>query len=149
MEPQVPAEGVMLRHKHPTWRSYDIPCTCGCDEAIQVSLEIENDDDPFITCHITSMVKTAYWKETFPVTYREKWLVLCVKQLANDVIRRVSIAFTALTKGYVEMESYTLLSTQQAATLSATMLTAAIEIEKEAAEKHKARAERVKSKNVA
>jgi hypothetical protein len=139
MKAQKPAEGIMLRKQYPTWRYYDVPCECGCDSQVQIHLEIEDPDDSFVTCHISSQVKTAYWRETFPVTYNEAFLIQGAKQLANNVIRKLEICWTALTKGYVEMESYTLLSKQQALNLSAVLVTAIEEIENE----HKAKRAKV------
>jgi hypothetical protein len=129
MEAQKPAEGILQLKNHPTWKWYKIPCECGCDSEVEISIEIDEPDDHFITCHVASKVKTAYWRETFTVTYTEMWLVQAMKITANDVIRRLQICWTALTKGYIEMESYTLLTTQQALNLSTVIKTTIDELE--------------------
>jgi hypothetical protein len=131
MKAQTPAEGILLKKKYDAWRWYEVPCECGCDNKVEIHIEIDDPDDNFVTCHIASRLKTAYWNETFPVTYNEPMLVQGAKQLANTVIRRLQICWTALTKGYLVTESYTLLSKQQALNLSTVLVTAIDEIENE------------------
>jgi hypothetical protein len=135
MEAQTPAEGILLKKKYDSWRWYEVPCECGCTNKIEISIEIDDPDDNFVTCHISSQLKTAYWHETFPVTYHEPYLIQGAKQLVNTVVRRLKICWTAITKGYVEAETYTLLSKQQALNLSTVLVTAIDEIEKEYAAK--------------
>jgi len=136
MSPQQPAEGILLKRKFDTWRWYQIPCECGCDNQVEIQIEIDDPNDDFVTCHIASRVKTAYWRTTFPVTYNEIWFIQGAKHLANAVISRLQICWTALTKGYVDMESYTLLTKQQALNLSNVLVTAIIEVETEHAAKN-------------
>lgn len=137
MEAQTPAEGIMAFKQYKTWRWWRVPCSCGCDSEVDISIEIDEPDDPTITCHISAKVKTAYWHETFPITYDESWIVMWIKETANRVVRTAKICWTAITKGYVEVESYTLLTKQQTLNLAAVLQNGVAEMEAELAKKAK------------
>ena len=113
MEAQTPAEGVLQRKGGKSWKWYHVPCECGCSNYVDMMIEIDDPTDNIITCHISSQVKTAYWRERFPITYDESWFVMWVKETANRLWATAGICWTAISKGYVELESYTLLTQQQ------------------------------------
>ena len=136
MKPQPPAEGICSKHNYTGWRYYSVPCVCGCDNKVEISIEVDEPDDPHVTCHIACQVKTAHWRETFPITYTEMYGLMGLKVLANDAIRRLEVCWTALTKGYVQMESYTLLSKQQALNMGTVILKATEELEFEHAKQN-------------
>jgi len=133
LEPQEPAEGISLVKKYDTWRWYRIPCECGCDEKIDFSVEIEDPEYGAITAHVSSEVSTPYWRRTFDITYQEPWLVYVLKDKANGLINRFKICWEAITKGQVKMESYVLMSEQQAINLANTLTKAVDEMREEAA----------------
>lgn len=131
MDPQTPAEGIVQLKGGNLWKYYRVPCECGCDAEVDIMIEIDDPEDDLITCHISSKVKTAWWRETFPITYDEPWVVMWLKETANRAITTANICWTAITKGYVEVESYTLLTKQQALNMSAVLQDGIAQIEEE------------------
>lgn len=127
MEAQTPAQGILAMKSFPDAKYYKVPCECGCDAEITFSVEI---DEYVISTHIYAQTKTAYWRTTFPLTYTESWLVYALKDFANSWISRIAVCWTALTKGYVETESYVLLTKQQTLNFSDTLKVAIDELEK-------------------
>jgi hypothetical protein len=126
-----PAEGILQMKKFEGWRQYKVVCECGCDSDIDISLEIDRQDDQSITCHISSKVSTAWWRKPIPVTYNEKWLLFNLKIFVNRWINTFLICWTAIRHGYVELESYTLLSQQQALNMSAALQSGIDDLESE------------------
>ena len=130
MNAQKPAEGISLQHDYGFSQFYKIPCSCSNpDDDITMEIEVvdhygdkKRPDLPLeVNVHVWTTVKTAHWKKTFetndgPFDWRYN-----VKCFANDWINRGRIVWMTLTKGYVEMESWTILSEQQAVNLAGTI----------------------------
>lgn len=131
MEAQTPAEGVLAMRKFKSWRWWKVPCECGCDAAVDIMIEIDDPEDNVITCHISSQVKTAWWRQKFPIDYSESWIVMWLKETANRWYSTAEICWTALTKGYVEVESYTLLTKQQALNMAGVLQNGVAEMEQQ------------------
>lgn len=131
--PQDPAEGISKRPDYPDLKSYTIDCSCGCDNDISVTVEI---DDCCVNTTFCSKTKTRYWYQRLSIDYSENWLLLNFKQLFNDVYNRIDIAWTALTRGYMETESCVILSPQQVHNFTATLTKAVCEFETAANERH-------------
>lgn len=131
MEAQIPAEGILKMESHPGWRYYTIPCTCGCDSQVQLSFEIDDPTDRVITCHVYSKVKTDYWTEFWKINYSESWFIQGLKSFVNGTVTRMKLIWNVLIHGYVKMESYTLLTEQQALNMSATIQIAVEELNNE------------------
>jgi hypothetical protein len=117
---QKPAVGILTQYESEYGSMFKVPCSCGCDSEVAFDLDID-DDTKQITAHIYATTKTNYWRERVEVTYRENWLVLGIKTAVNEVYNRIAIAYTALVKGYVQTESYVILSRQQALNLASTL----------------------------
>ena len=114
LKPEVPAMGIMKMGSH---NMYKIMCDCGCEDHDVV---IGVDSDEFgQTISFYATTSTAYWMDRFGAGQEERPVVKQVKRFANEVYNRVSIAATALFKGYVKTESTTILREQQVATLVA------------------------------
>lgn len=130
MEAQIPAEGISKQQDFGHSQLYAIPCQCSNpDDEITMEIEVtdyyggaKHANVPLeVAVHIWVKTKTAYWKKTFetndgPYDWRYN-----VKDFANDWINRARIIWVALTKGYVEMEAWTMLTEQQAVNLAGTI----------------------------
>lgn len=121
MEAQIPAEGIVKMKPHPGWRYYTIPCECGCNSQVQLTFEIDDPTDKLITCRVYSKVKTDYWTEFWTINYSESWFIQGLKSLVNGTATRMKLIWNILVNGYIEMESFTLLTEQQALNMSATI----------------------------
>jgi hypothetical protein len=127
MEPQSPAVGILKRNDWGDSKWYVIPCTCGCENDVKLTIEV---DDGHITSHFYSQTKTNYWYNLMDVTYKENWFVLNAKILINDWYNRFSVARKALFNGYVETESYVLMDEQQAINFAHTIINATDDLHK-------------------
>lgn len=126
MEAQKPAEGVLLQRDFGDAMYYRIPCECGCDAEITMSIEVDEDN---ITAHVYSKTETNYWRNRFSYDYKDgTWLEFVIKDFLNGVYNRVAVAWTALVKGYVTTESYAILTEQQTINFAATLNTAVEEL---------------------
>jgi hypothetical protein len=125
MRAQKPAEGVLAMREHSNSKTYKVPCQCGCDAELMFDVEV--DKDWGITSHIYANTKTNYWRERINISYSESWIVINLKSMFNDYYNRVAIAWTALTKGYVETEVWVMLTEQQALNFGVTLQNAALE----------------------
>lgn len=147
--PQSPAEGISKQKDFPDSKFYRVDCECGCDNNIDFFVEI---DEFNVSTTFCSKTKTKYWYQTFHISYSEPWLLLNLKQLANDVINRCTIAWRGLVHGYMETESCVILSPQQCVNFVATLNEVNEQFEvlvNERLAKHEAvkKAEKTKKKN--
>ena len=119
MDAQTPAVGISKGHDFPNSKYFNVPCECGCDGEITFSVDV---DDDVITAHLYSKTETNYWRNRFDYDYKnDSWLVYALKYRANDWYNRIAVAWTALTRGYVETEAYVLLSEQQTVNFAAVL----------------------------
>lgn len=132
MEVQKPATGVMAMHQYPDAKFFRVPCECGCEAEINFNVEV---DDCNVTSHLYVKTKTNYWRERLNITYEENWLLYAIKSNINDWYNRIVIAWTALTKGYVETEAYVLLNEQQTLNFAAVLNESVIELRKKREER--------------
>ncbi|MCX7593148.1 MAG: hypothetical protein N2235_05210 [Fischerella sp.] len=112
LDPQNPAQGIMLDQEFDNAKFYTVSCSCG-NPNDQIKLEIEVEDG-VITTHVWTKVKTDRWRQTWPIMDRDygSWLYY-IKYLINAVTSRIRVIWSVLTRGYVEMESWTILNEQQ------------------------------------
>jgi hypothetical protein len=89
MEPQTPAEGILLRKDYGDAKSYNVPCEC-CGSDCEHNVWIEADDYGVTTTTYTQQ-KTKWWE-----------------------LNRWQVIWRLLTKGYVEYEATIIMSQQQA-----------------------------------
>ena len=124
-EAQIPAVGIMQTGDYGISKYYRIACTCGNrDDDVQMNIERDGDT---VVLHVWTTVYTD-WRRRFD--YRDNIIIHYVLQRLNGILNRLTVAWTALTKGYVEMESWTLLNRQQALNLAATISRAVADVEK-------------------
>ena len=123
--PQIPAVGIVKSGDFGNSKFYKIVCGCGCDEhTIAMIVEAE---DVGVTVEMFVECKTAWWND---YCEQVKWLPPDVKYFINRVINSISLINDAVFKGYVKLESYTILTRQQALNLSATLVSAIDDVEK-------------------
>jgi hypothetical protein len=127
MEAQKPAKGIMEQTGGKDWKFYRVPCSCGCDNQIDLMVEV---DDYNVSANFYAETKTAWWKRRFDTDGDDNWLVYVVKEFINDWINRFSVAWTALTKGYVKTEVTVMLSDQQCINFAETLKTAVADLQK-------------------
>jgi len=124
--PQKPAIGISEQRVDDDFKSYKIPCSCGCDNNVDFFIEV---DEYSISATVCSTTKTNYWRERVAVKYTEHWIILNSKLLFNDVYNRLAICGQALFKGYIQTESCVILSEQQALNFAETIKSAAAEFD--------------------
>jgi flagellar hook-basal body complex protein FliE len=122
-EAQIPAVGIMQTHDFGDSKYYRIACKCGQEkDDINMNVEVDECD---IAVHTYVTVSTCWWRErfnTFDSIHNP--FMYTTKKIANDVINRAMIIWTVLTKGYVEMESWTSMNEQQALNYAETLKSA-------------------------
>ena len=122
---QLPAQGILQHGDYGDSKFYRIACRCGNgDDDVQMNIESE---DNTITVHVWTTVKTDWWRRRFDD--HDTFIVHYALQRLNALINRFSVAWTALTKGYIEMESWTILNKQEALNLANTLITAIDDVE--------------------
>lgn len=101
---QIPAEGILLHKDWGDMKMYTVPCECGCNDGIQmVNIEV---DDFGIAVQIYSTQKTNFWS-----------------------MNRWQHIWRLLTKGYIETQTTTMLSKQQALNYAETLKLAIKDVE--------------------
>lgn len=124
-EAQLPAQGILQHGDYGDSKYYRIACRCGnSDDDVQMNVE---SDDGTISVHIWTATKTDWWRRRFEDC--DNFIVHYALQRLNGILNRVSVAWTALTKGYVQTESWTLLNRQEALNLANTICTAILDVE--------------------
>lgn len=89
MEPQTPAEGVLLRKNYGNAKVYNVTCEC-CGSNCEHNVCVEADDHN-VTVTTYTQQKTKWWE-----------------------LNRWQVIWRLLTKGYVEYEASIIMSRQQA-----------------------------------
>ncbi len=121
MEAQVPAEGILKQSDHGDSKFYKIACTCG-NEDDEITMEVEADETG-VTVHFWSKVKTDYWNERWQKRYDIDNEILQDAHwywigFLNGIWDRFKLTWRIWTKGYLEKESWTIMTKQQALNLS-------------------------------
>lgn len=128
MEAQKPAKGILEQTGGKDWKMYRVPCSCGCDNQIDLMVEV---DDYNVSANFYAETKTPYWRRRFETSsVDDQWLVYVVKEFANDWLNRFEIVWEALTKGYVKTEVTVMLSDQQCINFAETLKTAVEDLKK-------------------
>ena len=89
MNPQTPAEGIMLYKDYGPSKMYRVGCECGCDDCSHM-VDVDADETGVTVTTYTTQ-KTNFWSKN-----------------------RFQLMWTLLTKGYVEYEASLIMSKQQA-----------------------------------
>ena len=113
LKPETPAVGIMKMGNH---SMYKFMCSCGCEEHDVV---MEFDEDEFgKTVSFYATTSTPYWRDRFGAAHEDRAVIKRIKQVANNIYNRVTIATQAIIYGYIKTESTTILTDQQAVTLA-------------------------------
>jgi len=89
VNPQTPAEGIMLYKDYGPSKMYRVGCECGCDDCSHM-VDVDADETGVTVTTYTTQ-KTNFWSKN-----------------------RFQLMWTLLTKGYVEYEASLIMSKQQA-----------------------------------
>jgi len=127
LKPQMPAQGILLHSDHGDSKYYAIQCVC-MDPDHVMTMEVEADECD-VTVHIWTKVKTDWWSESWRKRYDIKnetaqkahW---AVTDFLNGLWTRAKFTYRIWVKGYIELESWTMLNRQQALNLSEVLKTA-------------------------
>jgi hypothetical protein len=126
-EPQIPAVGILERQDFGDSKYYQVACKCGCGSDLQLNVEV---DDCGIAVNTWTQVKSPWWKKRFDVdAYSGIPVVYSVLYTTNDWLNRLSWIWTIITKGYVEMESWTMMDRQQTLNFAETLKRAITDVE--------------------
>lgn len=129
MKPQAPAEGILKTNDYGNSKWYQVVCGCGQpDHTLTVEVEA---DEMGVSVNTYTTVKTEYWKETVKKRYDIdnpylQELDWAVKDIINGLVNRLKLTWQIWVNGYVQAETTTLMSEQQALNYANT-LTSAIE----------------------
>jgi hypothetical protein len=111
MEYQKPAEGILLNNDFGVSKFYTVPCSCGnTDDEINVEVEA---DDAGVTVHVWTTTKSKWWSN------------LWYERFFNKLV----MTWEIWTKGYVKVESWTMLNRQAAYNFAETLKSATNDVE--------------------
>lgn len=118
MKPQTPATGIMLTKDFGDSKYYKVDCECGQpDDSIVFNVEV---DDGSVTVHTWTTQKTSWWDDPFKAnsTFRfdPEWLWFLqhrIRNILNSIAHRVQVTWCVWIHGYVDYESYTIMTEQQ------------------------------------
>jgi hypothetical protein len=124
MKAEKPAEGILKTNDYGNSKWYHVVCGCGQpDHALTVEVEA---DETGVSVNTYATVKTDYWNETFKKRYdiNDPWqqeFDWFWKDLVNGLVARLRLTRDIWFKGYVQCETTTLMSKQQALNFSETL----------------------------
>lgn len=122
---QIPAAGILVQSDYGDSKYYRIACSCGNpDDDVQMNVESEAGT---VTIHVWTTTKTDWWRRRFDD--HDNFIIHWCLQRLNDYLNRIDVAWTALTKGYVETQSWTLMNKQEAINLANVLETAVDDVE--------------------
>jgi len=126
LEPaQIPAQGILMASDFGDSKYYRIACRCGNNQDdIDLNIEVEDGE---VNIHIWSTTKTDWWTRRFDD--HDNFIVHWTLERLNDWLNRFSVAWTALSKGYIETQSWTLMNKQQAYNVANTLVRAIKDVE--------------------
>lgn len=135
MEPQKPAEGILLQKDFGNSKFYTVRCSCGNpDDDIDFSVEAEDWGE--ITVHTYTKQKTSWWEDPFTqnksYNYDREWqyhINYWLRGWLNGLAHRLKVTWSVWVKGYVEYSQTTILSKQQAVNYAATLNQAVKDLE--------------------
>jgi hypothetical protein len=132
MKPQVPAEGILKTHEWGTSKMYKVVCQCGNDDDA-VEFEIEADESGVSLTTYTTQ-KTDWWSTVVEKRYDidNPWFQefdSFWKDLWNGFVTRLRLTKNIWWNGYVEYQSTTIMSKQQALNYADTLKSAINDVE--------------------
>ena len=135
MNPQKPAEGILLQKDFPDAKFYSVPCSCGSpDDEIDFVVEVEDWGE--ITVRTYTKQKTSWWEDPFnrskSYDYDKEWqyhLNYWLRGVLNGLAHRLKVTWSVWAKGYVEYSQTTIMSKQQALNYAATLNQAVKDLE--------------------
>ena len=105
MNPQIPAEGILIQKDWGHSKLYKVTCECGCDDCSHM-VDVEADETGVVVTTYTTQ-KTNFWSMV-----------------------RLQLIWTLLTKGYVEYEASLCMTKQQALNYANVLQLAIVDVEK-------------------
>jgi hypothetical protein len=133
MKTQTPAEGILIHGDYGDAKHYTVICNC-TDSSHYHNLWIEADDTGVVV-HTYTEQKTDWWSQAVESRYNIDneiyqnihWFFV---GLINDWVRRVSLIWTILTKGYIKYEASLHMTEQQAINYAETLKSAVADVKK-------------------
>ena len=110
---QTPVEGILLHKDYGKCKFYKVPCECGNGDD-EITFDVEADDYG-VTAHFYVKVKSNWWD-----SQTNAW---------TSFTKRVKQTWDLWVHGYVEYESWTLMSRQQTLNFAATLESAVKDVE--------------------
>ena len=140
MTPQKPAQGLMLIRERLDSKIYKVECQC-TDPNHAITFEVSASDWYEVTLTLSTTQQTANWSDPFnefsgyhdASKWKPQWLkemVMDVRSFLNGLHHRVSVTYQLWRRGYVEYHADTILNSQQALNLSATLKQAVKDIQR-------------------
>jgi hypothetical protein len=133
MKIQTPAEGIMITGDYGDSKFYKVVCSCGQPDH-DIDFEVEAAETGVnVNTYVTT--KTDYWTETVKKRYDidSQWLQeldWVWKDLINGLVTRVKLTWTVWTKGYIETQTTTAMTEQQAINYAETLKSAVDDVKK-------------------
>ena len=136
INPQTPAEGIMLSGNYSDCKFYKITCTCG-DDAHNIDVSISYDKDiGDVVIEFYSKQKSLYWEKVADWdTYKihNTWLysiAYFIKSFINGFGHRLKVTYNLWWNGYLEYQSDTIMSKQTALNFAEALKNTVLEIDK-------------------
>jgi hypothetical protein len=149
---QAPAEGILKTNDYGNSKWYHVVCGCGQpDHAVTVEVEA---DDSGVSVNTYATVKTDYWTETVKKRYdidspwQQEWDRFW-KDTINGFLTRLRLTWDVWVKGYVQAETTTIMSKQQALNFAETLRSAIKDVEEFESTSDVERQERRRMRNIA
>lgn len=116
MNYQPPANGILLQHDLGSSKIYKIACECG-DPTHDLTLDVEADGSVISVTHYVK-VQTDWWATPTPFY----WL--------NGIVNRINLTWKVWIKGYLQYETSTYMTKQQAFNYAHTLNEAIKDVER-------------------
>lgn len=124
VEPQKPAEGIMLSGDYEDTKFFKTTCSCGSDDhTIDISISYEKDVDDIVV-EFYSKQKSLYWQKVAGWNVYKidnTWLfsiVYFIQGFINGLGHRLKVTKDLWWNGYIEYQSDTIMSKQTALNMS-------------------------------
>lgn len=132
MKAQEPAEGILKTHDWGNSKWYKVDCSCG-NEDDAIRFEVEADETGITVTNYTTQ-KTNFWEEPVIPRYNieDPWhqeFNWATTNIWNGFVRRVKLTWSIWFKGYVEYQSTTMMSKQQALNYASVLQSAIADVE--------------------
>jgi hypothetical protein len=140
MKAEKPAEGILKSNDFGNSKVYHVVCGCGQpDHTLTVDVEA---NETGVSVNTYATVKTDYWSETVEKRYdiESPWLQefdWFWKDLVNGFVTRLKLTWRIWIDGYIQTETTTLMSKQQALNYAETLKSAIKDVEEFETERFK------------